>query len=69
MMLTDLRPGDCRRIVAIMGGRGARKTLASRGIFEGSAVRVISCRGPVVIEINRNTVALGRGIAQKIRVM
>lgn len=69
MMLTDLKPGNCGRIVAINGGCGAKESLALRGITEGGKLRVISCRGPVVIEIDRNTIVLGRGIAQKILVI
>jgi len=69
MMLTNLRPGDHGRIMAIEAGQGARNWLALRGISEGCALRVISCRGPIVIEVNRNTIALGRGIAQKVRVV
>ncbi len=70
MMLTDLKPGNWGRIVAIEGGCGIREMLALRGISEGSAVRLISCRrGPVVIEVDRNTIALGRGIAKKMRVV
>ena len=68
-MLINLRSGDHGRIVAIEAGQGARNWLALRGISEGCALRVISCRGPIVIEVDRNTIALGRGIAQKVRVV
>ncbi|TET94724.1 MAG: ferrous iron transport protein A, partial [Desulfobacteraceae bacterium] len=47
---------------------GLRQKLLLRGIFEGSLVRVISNRGPVTIEIDRNIVSLGRGMAKRIRV-
>jgi len=40
-----------------------------RGLLEGSVVRVISCRGPITIEVDRNIVAIGRGMARKIRVV
>ena len=44
--------------------------LLLRGVSEGTVIRMISCyQGPVVVEANRNIVALGRGMAQKIRVM
>jgi len=70
MMLIDLDSNDCVRIVAVEGGRSMRQQLALRGIAEGCKLKIISrsC-GPVVVEVNGNTLALGRGMAQKIRVM
>ena len=68
--LTELKPEEWGRIVAIEGGRGLRQKLLLRGVSEGTIIRMISCyQGPVVVEVNRNIVALGRGMAQKIRVM
>jgi len=69
-MLTGLRPGQLGRIIAIEGGWGIRQRLSLRGISEGTIVRMISSQhGPTVVEVDRNIVALGRGMAQKIRVM
>jgi len=69
MSITELRPGEWARIVAIEGGYGFRQRLLLRGVFEGSIIRVISSSGgPVTIEVNRNIVSLGRGMARKIRV-
>ncbi len=69
-MLTELKPEEWGRIVAREGGRGIRQKLLLRGLSEGTTVRMISCyQGPVVVEANRSVVALGRGAAQKIRVM
>jgi len=68
MSITELRPGEWARIVAIEGGYGFKQRLLLRGVFEGSLVRVISIRGPVTIEVNRNIVSLGRGMARRIRV-
>ncbi|RLF89503.1 ferrous iron transport protein A, partial [Thermococci archaeon] len=42
---------------------------ALRGIVEGAFVRAISSHGPVVIEVNRNVVCIGRGAARRIRVV
>ena len=66
MMLGQLRIGEMARIVAIGGGRGLRQKLYLRGLFEGKVVRVISNYGSVTIEVDRNVVAIGRGMAQKI---
>ena len=68
MILQQLKTGDLARIIAIEGGRNLRQNLSLRGISEGSIIRVVSNMGPVTVEIDRNTVAVGRGMAQKIRV-
>lgn len=66
--LTELRPGEWARIVAVEGGRGLRQKLLLRGLFEGSVVRVVSSQGPVTVEVNRNVVSIGRGMARRISV-
>lgn len=68
MILTNMEPNEWGRIVAIEGGHGLRQILLLRGVSGGCVVRMISCRGPVVIEVDRNIIALGSGMAQKIRV-
>jgi ferrous iron transport protein A len=68
MPLSQLDPGERGRVMAIEGGRGIRQKLFLRGLFEGSIVRMISCYGPVTVEVDRNTVSIGRGMAQKIMV-
>ncbi len=52
--------------MVIGGGRGIRQKLFLRGLFEGSVVRMISCYGPVTVEVDRNTISMGRGIAQRV---
>jgi ferrous iron transport protein A len=69
MMLDELKPGELAKIVVVEGGYGLRQKLSLRGISEGDFVRVISNHGPVTVEVNRNTVSIGRGMARKIRVM
>lgn len=69
MMLDELKPGELAKIMVVEGGRGLRQKLSLRGISEGDFVRVISNHGPVTVEVNRNTVSIGRGMARKIRVM
>ncbi len=68
MNMSGLAPGQPARIVEIGGGHGIRQKLNLRGIYEGSLVRVISNTGPITIEVDRNVVSIGRGMAQKIRV-
>ena len=68
-MLTQLKPGESAKIIAVEGGHGLRQKLSLRGISEGSFIRVISNQGPVTVEVDRNTVSIGRGMARRIRVM
>jgi len=68
--LTQIKSGIPARIIGIGGGHGIRQKLNLMGISEGSIVRVISnSSGPVTIEVDRNTVSIGRGMARKIRVV
>jgi len=66
MSLSQLKPGEQGRVMAVEGGHGIRQKLFLRGLFEGSVVRMISCYGPVTVEVDRNTVSIGRGMAQKV---
>lgn len=68
MMLTELKQNELARVVAIEGGHGLKHKLALRGIVEGAFVRLISSHGPITIEVDRNIVCIGRGIARRIRV-
>ena len=68
--LYELQPGDWARIINIERGWGFRQRLCLRGLKEGDTIRVISSiRGPVVVEVNRSIIALGRGMARKIRII
>jgi ferrous iron transport protein A len=69
MMLTQLRTGDIAKIIAVDGGHHLQHKLSLRGLAEGSIVRVISNIGPVTVEVDRNVVSIGRGMADRIRVM
>ncbi|OYT40821.1 MAG: ferrous iron transport protein A [Candidatus Altiarchaeales archaeon ex4484_43] len=71
MRLSDLSLGDTGRITRVVGGWGLHQKLTMMGIKEGSMIRVVksaSSGGPVVIEVERNSIAIGRGMAQKIYV-
>jgi len=68
-MLSQLKPGDLAKVISIEGGHGLRQKLHLRGITEGSIIRVISCHGPITVEVGRGIVSIGRGIAQRIQVM
>jgi len=69
MILSEMRPGQFARIISIDGGNCMRQSLQLRGLTEGSVFRVISNAGPITIEVDRNTICLGRGMAERIRTM
>jgi len=66
MSLTQVKTGETAKIVAIEGGRSLKQKLFLRGLFEGKVVRVVSNNGAVTVEVDRNVIAIGRGMARKI---
>ena len=58
------------RVIMIDGGQGVRSHLNNLGIHIGDWLTVVQrapFRGPVLIEVHGTRVALGRGIAGKVR--
>lgn len=71
--LLKIEPGISVRIVDIAGGEGVRRRLFSLGLHVGDRIELASygiLRGPVLVrhESSGITIAIGRGIAQKIMV-
>ncbi len=65
--LTNLRPGEKGRVYAIDAGKYATKRLYEIGFNTSAHVTVIkNDAGPVIVSINGNKVALGRGLAGKV---
>ncbi len=59
------------RVVFIEGGQGVGAHLNTLGIHVGDCLEVVErapFRGPVLIEINGTRLALGRGVACRVRV-
>ena len=59
------------RVVMIDGGHRVRAHLNTLGIHIGDWLTVVErapFRGPVLVEVNGSRLALGRGVAAKIRV-
>ncbi len=66
-ILTSLAQGDMGRVSKISAGRGATKRLYEMGFNTGARVKIIkNDSGPVIVSLNGNKVALGRGLASKI---
>ena len=58
-------------IVSCKGGRGISSKLRQLGLMPGDCITVIKrapFNGPLLVEANGRTVALGRGVAGKIEV-
>ena len=69
--LTNVKSGSKVSVVRIRGGLGTRQRLSCLGIHPGDRIILEKSgfmRGPVLINIHGNQVALGRGVAAKILV-
>ncbi len=59
------------RVVFIEGGQGVGVHLNTLGIHVGDCLEVVErapFRGPVLVQINGTRLALGRGVARRVRV-
>ena len=59
------------RVVCIEGGQGVGAHLNNLGIHVGDQLQVVErapFRGPVLVQINGTRLALGRGVARRVRV-
>jgi len=57
------------KVVSISGGWGIRQHLGCLGIHPGDIITVKKSaimRGPILISVHGNQVALGRGVARKV---
>jgi len=71
--LIDAPPDKSLKIVGFVGGHGVRRRLLSLGFHKNDIIEIDSrsiLRGPVLVRdlTSDTSVALGRGIAQKIMV-
>jgi ferrous iron transport protein A len=67
--LLDVDFGAWATVIGVQGGTHLQAKLRQYGIFPGDRLRVIRRApfgGPLLVEINTRTVALGRGVAGKI---
>ncbi len=70
-LLTELIQGQEGTIVSVRGGWGMQSRLRNLGLIEGQRIRKLSALawgGPVVVEVKRTQVAIGRGMAGRIAV-
>jgi len=67
--LIDLKAGEKAEIVLVEGGGSVRRRLTDMGLTPGTVIamaRPSSRMGPVEISVRSSTLAIGRGIAEKI---
>lgn len=70
--LTDCRPGERVRVLAVHLGRGALLNLHNLGLVVGDQVEVLQRTpfgGPVLVRVRDAEVAIGRGLASRIDVV
>jgi ferrous iron transport protein A len=65
--LAAFAPGEGAIITAFAGGRKLQERLISLGLFPGQRLVICQNHGSsLVVRLNGNRIALGRGISQKI---
>jgi len=70
MRLQDAALNTMLRVTGVEG-ESLRKKLTQYGLFEGDCVRVLRAaplNGPLLVDLNGRTLALGRRVAKKILV-
>jgi len=71
MHLSELQSGNCARFISVEGGKRLVGTLRQYGFYPGEQIRIVRIApfgGPILVEINRREIALGRKVAGKVRV-
>jgi len=69
MSLNRVKKNEKVKILEIAAGRMANVRLSALGLRPGTWVTKISSfalRGPVTLKVNRSTIAIGHGMAEKI---
>lgn len=69
LFLAQLKAGDRGKVQKIVAGAMATKRLYEMGFNTGARVRVLkNDRGPIIVALGGNKIALGRGLAEKMLV-
>ena len=69
VMLNQLKSGSIARIVKFENEPYLKEKLNSKGIIEGSFLKIISCFGLIVIKIDKRMFIIDKRIAKDIRVI
>jgi ferrous iron transport protein A len=71
MTLTQVEIGQTVRILSFKGGLGLEHKLRQLGLVPGDNARVLRhapLGGPVLVEVEGRSIALGRGVASRVMV-
>lgn len=69
MTLANLHPGQEAIVREIAAGNYATKRLYELGFNTGANLKVVkNDRGPIIVSLSGNKIALGRGLAEKVMV-
>jgi len=71
MLLLDAPKNKKIRIVNYRGGRGVGYKLRQLGLYPGREVKILRYAplgGPVMIDVEGRSIAIGRGIASRVEV-
>jgi ferrous iron transport protein A len=70
MPLTIIQSGRRVRLQSVDAGRDLAGRLAALGLVPGAELEILrnSPHGPLILRIGESRIALGRGMAEKIRV-
>jgi len=67
--LDSIRESQKVKVISILGGWGLRQRLGCLGIHPGDEIIIRKSaimRGPILISVHGNQVALGRGVARRV---
>lgn len=67
--LANLLPGQKAKVISLNGGGNFQRKLRTMGIREGKVLRVVAMHpvgGPFVVEVEGETLAIGRGMVGRI---
>ncbi|MCK4671771.1 MAG: ferrous iron transport protein A [Candidatus Aegiribacteria sp.] len=67
--MSELRPGQRARIIAVRGGRGFRERFSGMGLHIGSEIEVLQSTGSngmILIRTGNTRLMIGYGMANKI---
>ena len=68
-MLNQLKSGDIAIIVAFKNESELKKKFISKGILEGSLIRIISCFGLITFNFDLKIFSMSNSIAENVRVI
>ena len=69
MTLMQVKTGQTVRIMRFDGGLGFEHKLRQLGLFPGDSARVLRhapLGGPILVEVEGRSIALGRGVASRV---